>query len=230
MAAFREGKVEEGEKALGQALGIDKNYPDALYLQASALLRKKKLKEAEETLKRLQVQRDGYSVQMALSGVAKLKRDAAGVELAYQKAHEFDPSQAEPLQALVSLARKRGDKKREEEALEKLVLLAEHDGSLYQRLMEIKLADQRFEEAKRVGEQALWADIKGMRTHRLYAQALIGLKSFAEAVFELESALLCPGRPSEKALVHSELAQAYGRMGRRREAAKHQREAKKLGG
>jgi hypothetical protein len=48
------------------------------------------------------------------------------------------------------------------------------------------------------------------------------------AVYELESAVLCPGRPQEKADAHAQLAETYLKVPNRQAAAKHAALARKL--
>jgi hypothetical protein len=85
-----------------------------------------------------------------------------------------------------------------------------------------------YKEAKNVGEMAVWAEVNGMQTHALFSQALLALKMTPRAIYELESALLCPGRPNEKADIHAQLAAAYLAVPNRPAAQKHAAEARKL--
>ena len=68
----------------------------------------------------------------------------------------------------------------------------------------------------------------GLLTHQLYAEALAGAKRHRDAVFELESALLCPGRPGELADVHAQLAATWLAAGDRDAARRAAAEARKL--
>ncbi len=228
LAALRAGKAKEADQALAAALAASPGYPDALFIQARMALGKRDASTAAGLLQTLAKKADGYATQLALADVAEAKRDAAGMKAALQAAHRFDPTQAEPLQALVDLAKKDKDEDAELDGLKKLSLLEEHDGRIYRRLMRILLDRKLFQEAKDVGERALWADIEGLHTHALFAEALAGLKMVPRAVFELESALLCPGRPKELAETHVQLAQTYLMVPNRAKAKEHAAAARKL--
>ncbi|MEZ4223389.1 MAG: tetratricopeptide repeat protein [Polyangiaceae bacterium] len=228
LAALRAGKAEEASKALDAALAIDAEYPDALYIRARLQMGQRQASAAQATLERLAKKRDGYVVQMALADVYEASRNLAKMKAAFEAAHRLDPTQAEPMQALVDLAKKQGDAATELTYLRKLAALEEHDGRVFRRLMRALIDKKEYKEAKDVGEQALWADIEGMETHATFAEALVHLKMIPRAIFELESALLCPGRPSAKAKVHEQLSKAYKLVPNAKKAAEHAALAKKL--
>lgn len=209
LAALRAGKHDEAEAALSAALAASPDYPDALYIQARVALGKRDPATAGVLLERIAKKADGYAVRLALADVAEAKRDLAAMKLALEAAHRFDPTQSEPLQALVDLAKKQNDADGELAGLRKLVLLEEHDGRIFRRLMRALLDKKLYQEAKDVGEQALWVDIEGLHTHALFAEALAALKMVPRAIFELETAVLCPGRPKELAEAHAQLAETY---------------------
>src|SRR5690606_15317166 len=109
--------------------------------------------------------------------------------------------------ALVDLAKKQNDKDAELAGLEKLALLEEHDPRVFRRLMRALLDKKRYADAKAVGEAAVHVDVEGLETHALFAEALVANKMVPRAIYELESAVLCPGRPEQKADTHAQLAQ-----------------------
>ncbi len=228
LAALRSGKRDEANKALAAALKLSPDYPDALYIQARMYMAMRKPGQALTLLEKIAKKADGFAVQMALADVHEAARDLAKMKAAFEAAHRFDPTQAEPIQALVDLAKKQKNADLELKYLRKLSLLDEHDGRVYRRLMRALIDRKEFKEAKEVGERALWADIEGMKTHALFAEALTGLKMVPRAIFELESALLCPGRPNQKAAVHSQLSKTYKLVPNHRKARQHAALAKKL--
>ena len=228
LAALRAGKHDEAEKALDAALVVAADYPDALYIRARVFMAKRKPAQALQFLEKLAKKSDGFATQMALADVHEAGRDLAKMKVAFEAAHRFDPTQSEPIQALVDLAKKQGDKDTELGYLRKLSLLDEHDGRVNRRLMRALLDKKQFQEAKDVGERALWADIEGMQTHALFAEALTALKMVPRAIYELETALLCPGRPGDKAKVHEQLSKAYQMVPNARKAREHAAAAKKL--
>jgi cellulose synthase operon protein C len=229
LASLRNGKRDEGKKALEAALKADPKYPDALFLQAKLAMAEKNVPGAQSALKQMIANgNDGYSVQMALADIAEATGDMAGMKAGLVAANKLDPTQAEPIQALVDLAKKAGDSSAELDGLRKLADLEEHDGRVYRRLMRALLDKKEFKEAKLVGEKATWAEVNGMQTHALFAEVLVANKMIPRAVYELESAVLCPGRPKEKAAVHAQLAETYLLVPNKPAAAKNAAEARKL--
>jgi tetratricopeptide (TPR) repeat protein len=228
LAALRNRKVDEAQKALAAALAASPDYPDALWLKARIAMAKRDPATAAGIFEKLAKKSDGYMVQMALADVAEAKGDVVGMKEAFERAHQLDPSQAEPLQALVDLAKKTGDKDGELEGLRKLAKLEEHDGRVYRRLMRALLDKKLYQEAKDVGEMGLWADLEGAQTHALFAEALAHLKMVPRAIYELESALLCPTRPKQEAELHVQLAETYLMVPNRAKAREHAKAARKL--
>jgi cellulose synthase operon protein C len=229
LAALRAGHPKEAEEALARALKADPKFPDAVWLSARMAMGKKSIEQAQKLLDQLiKDGNDGYVVQMALADLAEAGKDVAKMKASLEAAQRFDPTQAEPIQALVDLAKKSGDKDGELAGLRKLAVLEEHEPRVYRRLMRALLDRKLYDEAKQVGEMALWADVEGLETHVLLAEALVAKDMLPRAIYELETALLCPGRPQEKADVHARLAEAYLRVPNRKAAAKHLADARKL--
>lgn len=229
LAALKSGKKDEGLKALDAALKADPKFPDALWVKARIALGKKQVPEAEALLKSMvDGGNDGYSVQMALADIAEAKGDQGKMKAALENAHKHDPSASEPIQALVDMAKKQGNVDDELAGLRKLSLIEEHDGRVHRRLMRALLDKKLYKEAKDVGEMAVWVEVNGLKTHALFAEVLVANKMIPRAVFELESAVLCPGRPEEKADAHAQLAETYLLVPNRPAAQKHAAEAKKL--
>jgi tetratricopeptide (TPR) repeat protein len=229
LAAFREGNTKLARQALAAALKVDPNYADALWLRARLARKEGDHDAAQSALTRLGAAGcDGYVVQMALAELAVERRDARAARAALTAAHQFDPSMAEPLQVLAELARKEDRTDDELEALRELARLEQHEAAVYQRLLELLVQRKLYDEARQVGEAAIYADVNGLRTHQLFASALAAGHELDRAVFELNSALLCPGRPFDKADVHAQLAETYVRAGRRAQARKHARLAREL--
>lgn len=229
LAALKSGKKDEGLAALEAALKADPKFPDALWVKARIALGKKNVPEAEALLKgMMDAGNDGFAVQMAMADIAEAKNDLAGMKAALEKAHGHDPSAAEPISALVDLAKKQGRADDELAGLRKLSLIEEHDGRVHRRLMKALLEKKLYKEAKDVGEMAVWVEVNGMKTHALFAEVLVANKMIPRAVFELESAVLCPGRPEEKAEAHAQLAETYLLVPNRAAAQKQAAEARKL--
>jgi tetratricopeptide (TPR) repeat protein len=147
--------------------------------------------------------------------------DEAGAKGALEAAVRFDPTQASPQYALADLAEKSGDLPAEMTALRALCSLEQHEPKVYQRLLQRLVDSGSFEEAVKVGEAAIYADVSGLSTHVLFAEALANTKQRERAIFELESAVLCPGTPAELAEAQARLAELYLSAGKRQQAKEH---------
>ena len=125
---------------------------------------------------------------------------------------------------MADLAEKAQDLPAELQSLRALAALEQHEPKVYQRLLRRLNANGSFDEAARVGEAALYADVSGLTTHLLFAEALLGVGRRERAGFELESATLCDGTPVDRAEAHARFAEfllASGKGPRaRREAAR----------
>jgi tetratricopeptide (TPR) repeat protein len=223
------GRAEEAEKALGRALAVDPKHADARFMIARIALARKKLADAVGILRALASGgKDGYDVQLLLAECHEKLGDTAGYEAALRAAHVLDPTQSEPLAGLVVLAQKRGDKDAVLDSLRRLAALEQHDGRVYRALVQALAERKLYDEAVEIAEAGLWADIESLDAHVLFAEVLAAKGDNKRAVFELESAVLCPGRPPEIADAHARAAELLLRMGRRAEAIKHARKAREL--
>jgi tetratricopeptide (TPR) repeat protein len=149
---------------------------------------------------------DGYTLQMALAELAKVKQDKPGLRAALEAAAKFDPSQSDPLKALFALD---SEDKLDADALDvlrKLTRLEQHDRKAWHALLDKLVAAKKWDEAAAVGESAVFVDVESASIHVGYARALSALKRHPKAVFELESALACDPPPKEAAEVHALLA------------------------
>jgi tetratricopeptide (TPR) repeat protein len=227
LAARRD--LDGADQAVSAALAENSIDPDAHFLRAKILRARRDANGArQELIGMVRRGHDGYAVRMMLADLAMdaKNRDAARFE--FHLAHEFDPSMVEPIQALYDLAHK---DKRDAEALDWLRLAArldQHDRKTYRLLLEGLIAAGQFKEARAVGESAIFVDVENHAVHSLYATALSQTGAHANAVFELESALLCnPPRP-EAAVLQVRLAKEHLAMGNRAKAKSAQEEALRL--
>ena len=131
-----------------------------------------------------------------------------------EAASTLDPTQAEPLQGLYDLAHKQKDAAGELAALRQLALLDQHDRRVWRLLLERLVERGAWEEARKVGESAIFVDVANPEIHRLYARALARTGRFVSAIYELNSALLCKPKPGEQAEIYGELAKAYAKLKR----------------
>jgi cellulose synthase operon protein C len=215
LALLQDGQAQEGEAVLAEALRLDPKQPDASYLKVRAAFGEKKLDEAARLLDKMIADRhDGYVVRMKLADLWETKKDAAKMKANLEAASRFDPSQAEPLAGLYDLAHKQKDAIGELSALQRLSRLDQHDRRVWTRLLKLLVERGQWEEARKVGESALFVDVANPEIHRLYARALARTGKHVSAIYELNSALLCKPKPGEAAEIYAELAKAYEKMKR----------------
>jgi Flp pilus assembly protein TadD len=228
LALFQEDQGPEGEAVLAEALKKDPNQPDVNFLLLRKAFRSKDLAGAQKLADKLIANGgDGYAVRMKAADLAEVamakadqekKPDDAKKHLARMKEHlgkaaEFDPSMAEPVAALYDLAKKADDEEGQLAALRRLSALDQNDRRVWIRLLRLLVKRGLWEEARVVGEGALFVDVSSPEVHRLYARALARTGRFVSAVFELNSAILCKPPTEELVEIYGELAKAYAKLG-----------------
>jgi tetratricopeptide (TPR) repeat protein len=224
---FEAGKTEAGKKKLEAALTLDPKQPDARFARARLAAAEDDWNEARELARGLQASgHDGYAVQMLAAEAAARSKRPDEARKALESAARFDPSQSAPLYALLREAVEHKQRDRQLDYARKLAKLEQHDSGIYRLLLSRLVESGATAEAVEWGEAAVNADIEGFDTHRYYAAALRAEGDRARAIFEYESALLCPSRPKEQAAVHVELADLYAKMGKRAEARSHAKQAR----
>jgi tetratricopeptide (TPR) repeat protein len=229
LSRLRTGDAEGAAKAVAHVLSADPKNADARFLSARIAADREDTKTAAETLRGLLKDGvDGYSIDTALGELSRARGDSASARAAFEQATRFDPTQAEPLQALADIAAAEKVPDDELEKLEKLAPLSAHSAAVHQRLLRLLLDKRRFADAVRAGEAALWADVNGLTTHVLFAEALAENGDLGRARYELESAVLCPGEPAELADAHARLGELLSKQGRRTDAKRAFDKARKL--
>jgi tetratricopeptide (TPR) repeat protein len=126
------------------------------------------------------------------------------------------------------LAEKSSDSAAELSALRALGALEQHEPKVYRRLLRRLNESGAYAAAAEVGEAAVFADISGLTTHLLFAEALARTGKRERALFELESATLCEGTPEDVAEAHARLAELLAESGKRVLARKEADAARKL--
>ena len=171
---------------------------------------------------------DGYTVEMGLAEVASAKHDTGAERAALEAAHRFDATQVDAVRELLELAT---TEKREADALAALrevAVLDQHDRRAWSRLLTRLVDGKRWDEARRVGESAIYVDVQNAEMHMAYARALAEGGDHARAAFELESATLCEAAPPLKAEAHALLAREKAALGDAAGARAHRDEALRL--
>ena len=227
LALLRRGRGDRAKAELERALKIDPKFADARFLNAQLSAHEDPARSVIELQKLVADGRDGYAVEMLLAQTLG-SNDEAGAKRALEAAVRLDPTQASPLYALADLAEKNGDLPAELQSLRALAALEQHEPKVYQRLLRRLNESGAFEEAASVGEAALYADVSGLTTHLLFAEALEKTGKRERALFEVESATLCEGSPEELAEAHARLSELYVSAGKRKQAKLEADAARKL--
>lgn len=227
LALLHARKIDDAKTELAAALKIDPNHMKGNFLAAK--LKAKDTAAAFAHVTAIQkAGGDGFQVQLALAELAQASKDKAAYRRALENAHHFDPSQPAPLKDLLVLAQRDKREADELELLRKLAPLEQHDKRVYRLLLEKLVAAKRWEEARAVGESAIFVDVEHAASHVAYARALSQTGDRSRAIFELESALACEAPPKEHATAHALLAAEHTAAGNAAQARKHQEEAKRL--
>jgi tetratricopeptide (TPR) repeat protein len=209
LALLRAGKLDAARAALARARALDANDPDAHFLTARIALSEGAPNEAIKELRAMLGDgHDGFDVEMLLAEAADATHDEATRLAAAQAAAQLDPTQPEPLYALLRYADARNDADGALDFLRRIAALTEHDASVYRELLTRLVARGLFAEAVKVGEAAIYVDITSFETHFAFAEALAQTGDKKRARFELESALLCEADPSR-------IAEAKRKLGKR---------------
>jgi tetratricopeptide (TPR) repeat protein len=207
LALLRAGKVDAARAALARARTLDPSDPDTRFLTARIALSEAKAADAIKELRAMLGEgHDGFDVEMLLAEAADTTHDEATRTAALEAAAQLDPTQTEPLYALLRNAEARGDADASLALLRRIAALAEHDSGVYRELMRRLVAAGLYAEAVRTGEGAIMADVTGFETHFAFAEALAATGDKKRARFELESALLCEAEPDRLAEAKRRLA------------------------
>jgi tetratricopeptide (TPR) repeat protein len=177
------------QESLDKALALDPNHKGAHFLYAKLSRAIEDVAGEKAHLGTIEKSGgDGYMLQMQLASIAKREKNKAAFRAAVERAHRFDPSQVEALQAMLGLA---NDDKNEEgaiAALRKLVLLEQHNVRLCKQLLALLVKRQAWKEAAKVAEAALYIAIDDTKLHEIYALILTKIGDKPRADFERESA------------------------------------------
>lgn len=215
LALFQDDQQQEAEAVLAEALRLDPKQPDANYIKLRMAFGQKKVADADRIINKMIADgNDGYALRMKAADLAEARKDLSKMKAHLEAANRFDPSQAEPLQALYDLAHKQKDAAGELSALRRLALVDQHDRRVWRRLLRLLLEKGQWEEARKVGESALFIDVASPEVHRLYARALARTGRHLSAIYELNSALISRPKPADAAEIYGELAKAYEKLKR----------------
>lgn len=201
---------------VGEILRLEPKHAEGRWLQARLALRRGDGETAKSAVEALLAQgKDGYETQLLLSRAAEILRDEATMKQALQRAHQFDPLQAEALYGLLDVERKHKDTAAERAVLEKLAELEEHNGTVFRSLVHSLLNDANAptERAVNVARSAIYADMYAPGSHVAYALALEKAGQLKAATAAFETALLAPASTGDLVKAHGEFADFSERHG-----------------
>ena len=214
VALLRSRKGDDADREVRQALAIDPACRNALFVAAKIAAGSGRMDDAAKRIATLHSQgSDGYAIEMALAELAERGHDTSGQRRALEAAATFDPSQVDPQRALYGIAHADHRSDDEVRALTEVAKLDQHDRGSYGKLLETLVSLKRWQEARAIGEAALYVDVENRDTHANLARALSATGDHVQASFELGSALLCDGQPSDKAALHVLLARERASLG-----------------
>jgi tetratricopeptide (TPR) repeat protein len=171
---------------------------------------------------------DGYFIRTQLALMAKKKKDKDEYKKQLEAAYRFDPTQAEPLGNLFEIAK---EENRDDDMLDimrKYAMLDQHDPKVWGWLMKRLVDNKMWDEAKKVGEGAMFVAIYDEHVHTNYGKALAATGLHERAVYEYESALLCEPNAEDAATAHALAAQSLFALKRNADAKTHLAEAQRL--
>lgn len=224
-------EYDAAAKLIGEVLRLAPKHAEGLWLRARLALRKGDGKAAMAATDKLLAQnKDGYEVQLMRSRAAEILHDDATMEEALEKAHQFDPFQAEALYGLLEFERRKHDDAGERKVLEALVNLEEHNGTVFRSLVHARLKDTSADVNRtiEVGQSAIYADMYDPASHVAYALALERADRQKDATQAFEMALLAPGSEGDAVSAHEEYAKYCTRHGQVAKAKTLSAKAKKI--
>ncbi len=228
LALLREGELARAQQVLAAVEKLEPANADARFLRAELDQQEHPQKSIVTLNKMIEAKQDGYAVRLLLGKLLAAAGDDPAARSALEKAASFDPLSAAPHYLLADMARTRADDDAELAALRRLAELEQHENKVYRRLLNLLVAKKGWDEAVKVGEVAVFTDMEGFTTHRLFAEALAQTGNNERAIFELESAALSPANPKDLAAAHNRLAELYAGVGRARDAVKARKRAQEL--
>jgi len=226
IAYVREQDEQNARATLESALKANAKNMRALYL---AYRFAKEPAEKEAKIAAIQAAGgDGYFIRAQLALMAKKKKDKDEYKKQLEAAYRFDPTQAEPLGNLFEIAK---EDNRDDDMLDimrKYAMLDQHDPKVWGWLLKRLVDNKMWDEAKKVGEGAMFVAIYDEHVHTNYGKALAATGLHERAVFEFESALLCEPNAEDAATAHALAASSLVALKRNADAKTHLDEAKRL--
>jgi tetratricopeptide (TPR) repeat protein len=220
--AMLRARDEKGARAaIDAALAIDPKQPDAKYLKLRLAMGEEDAAAASALVAELVKDgHDGYAVRMRAADLAEGKKDLVAMRRELEAAHRFDTTQAEPLQALYDMARKRGDAVAKMDALAPLARIDQHDRRVWGQLLDGQVARFEWAEALPIAQGIAFVDPQNSEAHRLRARTFARAGLHLSAIEAYNTALIAGPRPEKAREIYVELEKGYKKVGHPELAAK----------
>jgi tetratricopeptide (TPR) repeat protein len=228
LTLFSNGDQDRARGILSQAEKLEPSNADVRFLRAEVDQHDHPEKSIALLSKMIEAHQDGYAARLLLGKLLAAGGDDAGASTALEKAASFDPSSATPHYLLAEIAHNRANDDAELASMRRLAELEQHENKVYRRLLGLLAGKKLWPEALKVGEVAIYTDVEGFQTHRIYGEALAQTGDRGRAIFELESAALTEAEPRELADNQTRLAELYTAEGRGKDAARARKRATEL--
>ena len=216
-ALMAHGDLEGAVTRAQAALALEAGQPTALFVLARAALAQQDAAKAKTRLDALlAAHHDGYDVRLMAARTALALEDRPGAKAHLEVALALDPERPEALMGLLEFAREDHDDDARREILMRIANLDEHSREVSAELLDLLLAQQRWPDLLRFGEAARYVDPARAESHRELAEAYLHLERPADALYELDSALLA--HPTSVADIQHARARALTALGRRSDA------------
>lgn len=213
-ALVNAGQLGDARASADAALAIDPRNRMALFIRSDVALQGHDMGIAKHSAEALLATGiDSYEMRINLAHAAEAQRDRVALRRQLEAAKRLDPSQREPHERLAELAAQEG---RGDDELQELVAVAridQHDRRIYQAVIEKLAALGRWQDVRSFAEMDLYLDPLSADLHRTLATAYERLGQRPQALFELETALLC--HPRDEAEIRAALARLRGGGGAR---------------
>ncbi len=149
---------------------------------------------ARELLDRsIEVGPDGVELRLERARLAAMTRDFPALQAHARRATELDPEEIEAWALLASAEHQVGSRGTELEALARWAVLDEGSAVPHVRLIELLLEANRYPEAQKAADRALWVALGERRIHELAARAFEKAGDRKRAAFERETVRLLEG-------------------------------------
>ena len=172
VALLRAKKADEASREIAAALKRDPHDRDAHFVASKLAGAAQDLDGQEKHLRAIAVVRSRrlHRARWRSPRSPKPARTTRPRALALEAAHRFDPTQVDPLRGLYDLA---AAEKRDADALAALrevARLDQHDRRAYGLLLGALVAGKHWDEARQVGQAAIFVDVESAAIHVDYAQ------------------------------------------------------------